>query len=129
MARKQRGRGAVARDERAVELHGSGRPVDRRAVELEDLLAPRDLGARGDELQDLLPALHLPDEDRADEPVGAIADDQRPFPVDTVVVGAAAVLGAVAGAAFGKRPGRDAALGALGGVIGAAVARRIWRLP
>lgn len=55
--------------------------------------------------------------------------DERPFPLDTVVVAGAAVLGAALGAGFGRRPARDAALGALGGAIGAGVARRIWQLP
>jgi hypothetical protein len=55
--------------------------------------------------------------------------DERPFPLDTVVVVGAAVLGLGLGAAFGRRPGRDALLCALGGAVGAGLVRRIWQLP
>jgi hypothetical protein len=56
------------------------------------------------------------------------ADDHRPFPLDTVVVAGAAVVGLTLGAVVDRRRGRGAAVGAVAGAIGAAVARRIWRL-
>lgn len=59
----------------------------------------------------------------------AAIDDRRPFPVDTVAVASAAVIGAVLGATLGRRPVRDATLAALGGAVGVGVARRIWQLP
>ncbi|MEX1179020.1 MAG: hypothetical protein WEB09_11215 [Nitriliruptor sp.] len=63
-------------------------------------------------------------------PVGVDAiRDERPFPVDTVVVLGAAGVGLVFGFGLGRRRGRDALLGALGAAIGAGVARRIWELP
>jgi hypothetical protein len=58
-----------------------------------------------------------------------VAADARPFPTDTVVVVGAGLLGLVVGTLVGERRGRRAALGALGGVVGAGAARRIWRLP
>lgn len=60
--------------------------------------------------------------------VAAIVD-RRPFPLDTVVVVGAVVLGAALGATFGRRPARDGALAALGGAMGAGLVRRIWQLP
>lgn len=63
-------------------------------------------------------------------PIGiAAVRDERPFPVDTVVVSGAALVGAALGAVLGRRTLRDAALGGLGGAVGAGLARRIWRLP
>lgn len=63
-------------------------------------------------------------------PIGiAAVRDERPFPLDTVVVVAATVTGAALGAVLGRRPVRDALLGGVGGAIGAGVVRRIWRLP
>jgi hypothetical protein len=63
-------------------------------------------------------------------PIGiAAVRDERPFPLDTVVVVAATVTGAALGATLGRRPVRDALLGGVGGAIGAGVVRRIWRLP
>lgn len=59
----------------------------------------------------------------------AAVRDERPFPLDSVVVTGAGLVGAALGALLGQRPVRDAPLGALGGVVGAAVARRLWRLP
>ena len=56
--------------------------------------------------------------------------DRPPFPVDTVVVGGAALVGAlVAGAASGGRRGRRAVLGALLGAAAIGAARRVWRSP
>jgi hypothetical protein len=63
-------------------------------------------------------------------PVGAAGvRDERPFPLDTVVVVGAAVTGAALGALLGRRTVRDALLGALGGAVGAGAVRRIWQLP
>jgi hypothetical protein len=59
----------------------------------------------------------------------ALIDDRRPFPVDTVAVASAAVIGAGLGVLLGRRPVRDGVLVALGGAVGAGVARRIWQLP
>jgi hypothetical protein len=59
----------------------------------------------------------------------AVVRDERPFPTDTVAVAAATVAGAALGAVLGRRPVRDAFLAALGGAVGAGVARRIWQLP
>lgn len=57
-------------------------------------------------------------------------DGRAPFPTDTVVAAVAVVAGAaVALARGGPRPLRRASLGALGGLGGAIVARRMWRLP
>lgn len=60
---------------------------------------------------------------------GAAIRDEPPFPVDTMVVAGAAVVGAALGATFGRRPLRDGALGAVGGAVGAGLTRRIWQLP
>lgn len=60
---------------------------------------------------------------------GPAVHDQRPFPADTVVVLGAGLLGFAVGVLAGKQRGRDATLGALGGLLGAGIARRIWRLP
>jgi hypothetical protein len=55
--------------------------------------------------------------------------DQRPFPTDTVVVLGAAVLGAAAGGvAWERRRAAGVCLGGVGGLLAAAVVRRIWRL-
>jgi hypothetical protein len=54
--------------------------------------------------------------------------DQAPFPLDAVVLGGAGLAGALLGALFGERGCRGAVLGAVGGVLGAAAARRVWRL-
>jgi hypothetical protein len=63
-------------------------------------------------------------------PVGtASVRDERPFPLDTVVVAGAGVVGAALGALLGRRTVRDALLGALGGAVGAGLVRRIWQLP
>jgi hypothetical protein len=63
-------------------------------------------------------------------PIGiAAVRDERPFPLDTVVVAGAALLGAAIGAVFGRRAVRDAALAGFGGALGAGLVRRIWRLP
>jgi hypothetical protein len=63
-------------------------------------------------------------------PIGiAAVRDERPFPLDTVVVVVATVAGAALGAVLGRRPVRDAVLGGVGGAIGGGVVRRIWRLP
>ncbi len=63
-------------------------------------------------------------------PVGVAAvRDERPFPLDTVVVVGAAGVGLALGLALGRRRGRDAVLGALGGAVGAGIARRVWQLP
>jgi hypothetical protein len=58
-----------------------------------------------------------------------VVDDRPPFPADTVVVCAATLLGGLAGGLVAERPGRGAVLGALGGLLGASVIRRIWQLP
>jgi hypothetical protein len=55
--------------------------------------------------------------------------DERPFPIDTIAVVGSAAVGAVLGATFGDRPVRDGIFGALGGAVGAAVARQLWQLP
>lgn len=55
--------------------------------------------------------------------------DRRPFPLDTVVVIGGGVAGLIAGLIGGRdHRVRDAALGAIAGVGGAAVVRRVWRL-
>lgn len=59
----------------------------------------------------------------------AWSDDRRPFPLDTVVVAGTAAAGLLVGAAVDRRRGRGALVGAVGGGLTAALARRIWRLP
>lgn len=54
--------------------------------------------------------------------------DHAPFPLDAAVLAGAGLAGAVLGALFGERGCRGAVLGAAGGVLGAAAARRVWRL-
>lgn len=58
--------------------------------------------------------------------------DRRPFPVDTVVVGSAAVSAAIVGGLLARRRGDPVlvgvGLGLVGGAIAAGVSRRIWRL-
>jgi hypothetical protein len=63
-------------------------------------------------------------------PAGTAAvRDERPFPIDTVVVVGAGIVGGLLGALLGRRTVRDGALGALGGAAGAGAVRRIWQLP
>jgi hypothetical protein len=64
--------------------------------------------------------------DRGAGPVMVV--DRAPIPTDAIVLAGAGLAGAVLGALFGERGCRGAVLGAAGGVLGAAVARRIWRL-
>lgn len=54
--------------------------------------------------------------------------DRAPLPMDAVVLAGAGLVGAVLGSTLGERGCRGAVLGAAGGVLGAAVARRVWRL-
>jgi hypothetical protein len=61
-----------------------------------------------------------------DGPPAAV--DQAPFPTDLVVLLSSGALGALLGGLFGERGCRGALLGGASGVIGAAVARRVWRL-
>ncbi len=76
----------------------------------DDVLAGWDLGATDEEIASW----------RADEP---------PFPIDLVVVGGTALLGGLLGALLVERDrARWAAIGALGGAVGAGVVRRIWEL-
>jgi hypothetical protein len=56
--------------------------------------------------------------------------ERPPFPLDTVVVGGAALVGALVGAAGGRgHRARRGLLGALVGVGAAGVLRRVWRSP
>lgn len=85
-------------------------PEAVRSAEVDDVLAGWDLGATAEE-------------------VAAWRDDVRPFPTDTVVVAVAALAGGVVGGLLPSvHRGRWAAVGVLGGAVGAGVARRIWEL-
>jgi hypothetical protein len=55
-------------------------------------------------------------------------DDRPPFPTDTVIVAGAGVAGAFVGALVPDRRGRNAAIGGLVGLLGAAMIRQVWRL-
>ena len=55
--------------------------------------------------------------------------ERPPFPLDTVVVGGAAVLGGLVGALGAGRRGRRVVAGAVAGAVIAGVVRRIWRAP
>jgi hypothetical protein len=63
------------------------------------------------------------------EEIASWRRDRRPFPTDTVVVLGAAASGVLLGllADRGHRT-RGALLGGLGGLVGAGVGRRVWRL-
>jgi hypothetical protein len=102
-----------AATERAAEDAPSVRPPDLApdAVRGEvDVLAGWDVGADADE-------------------IASWREDRRPFPTDTVLVlGAGVVGGAIAAAVAGDRRLRAAATGAVLGVLGGAITRRIWRL-
>jgi hypothetical protein len=54
--------------------------------------------------------------------------DRAPFPTDLVVMLTSGAVGALLGGLFGERGCRGAFLGGASGILGAAVARRIWRL-
>jgi hypothetical protein len=54
--------------------------------------------------------------------------DRAPFPTDLVVLVTSGAVGAVLGGLFGERGCRGAILGGASGVLGAAVARQVWRL-
>lgn len=56
-------------------------------------------------------------------------EDHAPLPVDAIVVGGSGLVGALLGAVLLRRRVRGALVGGLFGVLAAAVARRIWRLP
>lgn len=59
-----------------------------------------------------------------------VLDGRAPFPTDTVIAAGATVVGLVTGLALGGRhPLVRAHVGALLGLAGAIVARRMWRLP
>lgn len=118
----------------AVPAPGTAAAVDGEAADASspssapDSIRPPDLDPQ---------VVRTPDEDvLAGWDVGATAEevaswrrDQRPFPTDAVVVVSAGVAGGVLAALLADRGrGRWAALGALGGVVGAGVARRIWEL-
>jgi hypothetical protein len=92
---------------------GSIRPPDLVPVMVRD--EPRDVLAGWDE------GLDASDPDRWRE-------DRAPFPTDAVVVLGAGAVGALLGALVGPRRARNAALGGVGGVVVAAVARQLWRL-
>jgi hypothetical protein len=55
--------------------------------------------------------------------------DRAPFPTDLVVLVTSGAVGALLGGLFGERGCRGALLGGASGVLGAAVARKVWRLP
>lgn len=84
---------------------------------------PGDLGATDDGGTDVLAGWDLE---------GAVPGrlERPPFPFDTVVVAASALVGAVLGGG-GRRGsrGRRTALGALLGAVVAGAARRVWRSP
>jgi hypothetical protein len=54
--------------------------------------------------------------------------DRAPFPTDLVVLATSGAAGALLGGLFGERGCRGALLGGASGVIGAALARQVWRL-
>ncbi len=58
-----------------------------------------------------------------------VVEDRRPFPTDTVLVAAGAVVGGVAGTLATDRRARGGVLGALAGLVAAGVVRRVWLLP
>jgi hypothetical protein len=98
---------------RSASDRGSVRPPDLVPVMVRD--EPRDVLAGWDVG---LPAADL---DRR-------RDDRPPFPTDTVIVAGAGVAGALVGALVPDRRGRNAAIGGLAGLLGAAVVRQVWRL-
>src|SRR2546428_5103096 len=62
---------------------GRSRRDLRHGEQLEDLLAVLDPGSTPDQLEDLLPSLHLAHEDRADE---LVLEEEEPLVVALVVV-------------------------------------------
>jgi hypothetical protein len=54
--------------------------------------------------------------------------DRAPFPTDLVVMLTSGAAGALLGGLFGERGCRGAFLGGASGVLGAGVARKVWRL-
>jgi hypothetical protein len=54
--------------------------------------------------------------------------DRAPFPWDATLVVVGGLAGAAVGALAADRRGRGALWGGLGGLVGAAIARRIWQL-
>ncbi|MEX0835066.1 MAG: hypothetical protein WD010_03175 [Nitriliruptor sp.] len=107
--------------ELTADRFGGGTPTDPPATSVR----PPDL--RPDEVRDIDDPVATWD---AGVPVGVAAvRDERPFPVDTVVVLGAAAVGLALGLGLGQRRGRNAVLGALGGAVGAGIARRVWQLP
>jgi hypothetical protein len=97
----------------AAEARGSVRPPDLVPVTVRD--EPRDVLAGWDEHADPADLVRW-------------REDRPPFPTDTVIVAGAGVLGVLAGALVPPRRGRNAAIGGLAGVVGAALVRQIWRL-
>ena len=101
--------------EAAAEVAASVRPPDLDPREVQDpgddVLAGWDLGVTPEE-------------------IGSWRADRRPFPADTVLVAAGAVLGAVIGVVVTERHrALGAALGGLGGVAAVGAVRRLWELP
>jgi hypothetical protein len=92
-----------------------------------DSVRPPDLVP--EEVRDLPDVLHGWDTGADAAEVAGWQRDQRPFPLDTVVVVGSATIGLVLGATLSPHArGRGASLGALVGVVSGAVARRIWHL-
>lgn len=101
---------------------GDREPRDAGSDAAQASVRPPDL--RPDEVRDAGSVLE--GWDRGAGPLDVV--DRAPFPVDAVVLAGAGLAGAVLGSLFGERGCRGAVLGAAGGVLGAAAARRVWRL-
>jgi len=116
----------VSRDEPATE--GAGHVQSRAEEPAADSIRPPDLDPD---------VVRTPDDDvlagwdlgATDEEIASWRADEPPFPIDLVVVGGTALLGGLLGALLVERDrARWAAIGALGGAVGAGVVRRIWEL-
>ena len=104
----------AARRIRSEPTSGSIRPPDLDPGEVrdepDDVLAGWDIGADAAE-------------------VASWADDRRPVPVDTIVVGAGVAIGAVGGAILPERRRvLGAMLGAAAGAVTTGASRHLWEL-
>lgn len=113
-----------------VETAGADAPAAAHAADAADAADAAEPSVRPPDLQPTQvrdePAGVLEGWDRGVGPAPLV--DRAPFPMDAVVLAGAGLVGGVLGSLFGERGCRGAVLGAAGGVLGAAVARRVWRL-
>lgn len=116
--------GAVEEPAGAAELRDDAMP-DAGSVRPPDL-DPGDVGAGAGRGRDPLEGWDRPGADVVD--LDDFRAGRRP-PPDGAIVAGAGLAGALLGAILARRALRGVLLGLLGGIVAAATARQVWRLP